>query len=61
MNKHQLNVAMVRAGIDLDKLHKLTPTQLYNLKTVVICNEKMINAATQRTRQHMATPLFKGE
>ncbi len=59
MNKHQLNAAMVRAGVDLDKLHKLTPVQLHRLETAIIHNEKVIDAAIEMTRRHMATSLFR--
>jgi hypothetical protein len=59
MNQHEINKAMVRAGIDLDKLHKLTPAQLHQLEVAVIRNEKMIDAAVKMTRRHMTTSLFR--
>lgn len=59
MDEHEIKAAMVRAGIDLDKLHRLTHSQLHQLETVVIHNENVIAAAVKMTRRHMLTPLFK--
>lgn len=59
MNKKQLDSAMVRAGIDLGKLHLLSENELDKLTAVVVENEIVINAAVQMTRRHMAEPIYR--